>query len=160
MNIDVDHWMRYSIEISKKRMTLGLKVGAVLVSQDNELLCSAFSGEAGCNSWCTTLIAKLHVIDVNSIHGLFLTINTYTSGFFDLRRLYDYIGCDTTAYIGLPDPALSQLYDNDPVVVYETVQRYPDNLQKEILETNSVYYSNSGQNLKDCHFYFDNRIGS
>ena len=51
MNIDVDHWMRYSIEISKKRMTLGLKVGAVLVSQDNEVLCSAFSGEAGCNSW-------------------------------------------------------------------------------------------------------------
>ena len=30
--------MRYSIGISKKRLSLGLRVGAVLVSQNNELL--------------------------------------------------------------------------------------------------------------------------
>lgn len=160
INIDVDYWMRYSIGISKKRMSLGLRVGAVLVSQNNKLLCSAYSGEEEYNSWCSVLMDKLHIINVNSIHGLFLTINTYSSGYFDLLRLYDYIGYDITTYVGLPDPALSQLYDNDPVIVYETIQRFPDNLQKEILETNSVFYSNSGQNLKDCHFYFDNRIGS
>lgn len=45
MIIDSRRWMNYAIEISKRSSSGGLLVGAALVPKENELICSAFSGE-------------------------------------------------------------------------------------------------------------------
>jgi hypothetical protein len=45
MDVNSMYWMQYSIDISKKVSPSLLQVGTVLVSEQNKLLCSAYSGE-------------------------------------------------------------------------------------------------------------------
>lgn len=47
MNSKNLYWMNYSIDISKEISQFGLVVGVVLVSEYNELICLAHSGEDG-----------------------------------------------------------------------------------------------------------------
>lgn len=160
MRMKEEYWMRLSIEISKESANDTLKVGTVLVSQNDVLLCSAFSGEVDNKTWSEVLVDKIRTLNVSYAHGLFLTINTiHTANVFELQKILSYIEVENI-YIGLPDPSLTDFIDNDPFLTKRQINRYPELCQKEILEINDSYYTNSRQNLRGCRYYYENRVGS
>ncbi len=156
-NID---WMINSIILSNQTTQLGLKVGAVLVSSQNEIICSAYSGEESGAPWYTTLINKIRRQNIIQSHQLYLSINTLTEdNSFHLSRLINEIHINEI-YIGLPDPMLDCYFENDPVSKLDCVYRYPDELQCKILELNSQYYACCPQSIKNSPFYAEMRISS
>lgn len=143
-----EYWMRLSIEISKESANDTLKVGTVLVSQNDGLLCSAFSGEVDNKTWSEVLVDKIRTLNVSYAHGLFLTINTiHTANVFELQKILSYIEVENI-YIGLPDPSLTEFIDNDPFLTKRQINRYPELCQKEILEINDSYILIAGKTLE------------
>lgn len=152
-------WMKYTIQISAQASKTNLRVGAVLVSEHNELICSAYSGEVDAVSWCTILLKKVVDLKVTNARGIYLTINTLSESSLDLLQLLKAVHL-TEIYIGVPDPSLSLYLPDDPVTSLDGVFRYPDELQREILEQNKSFFDNSKQSIKNSLFYFENRISA
>lgn len=97
-------------------------------------------------------------IGVKQFFGIYLTINTLSlNEGFDLNDLLKTISAKSI-YIGLPDPKLNYYKSDDPVVLMSNINRYPDNLQKIILEQNFTAFSNSRQNIQFSPYYSDIRI--
>lgn len=154
------YWMDYSIEIANSTKDEHLHVGAVLVTEDNKLICSAYAGEYSNLSWCTILMSKMKECNVDNVHFLFLTINTlFSKSEFDLNRLMKEIGIEEI-YLGVPDPNLSYYLSNDPIGTFRNIYRYPDNLQREIIKQNINYYKNGKQNIKSSPYYSTKRISN
>lgn len=154
------YWMNYSIEVANGKNSSKLHVGAVLISKQNKLICSAFTDEKSNSSWCTTLLYKIRKYKVNKAQSLFLTINTVSSDFkFDLNDLLTEISINEI-YLGVPDPNLTNYIPNDPIITFEHIYRYPDNLQRKILEQNYKYYASSKQNIKLSPYYSTKRISN
>ena len=65
MNVNSMYWMQYSIDISKKVSPSLLQVGTVLVSEQNKLLCSAYSGETCNESWYFVLLRKIQKLKIS-----------------------------------------------------------------------------------------------
>lgn len=160
MNVNSMYWMRYSIDISKKVSPSLLQVGTVLISEKNKLLCSAYSGENRNESWYGVLLKKIQKLKIFHAQSIYLTINTLSIGCsFDLIELLKKVSINEI-YIGLPDPALICYWDNDPAITFNCVYRYPDKLQREILEQNYWIFSESKQNIKYSPYYSENRISN
>ncbi|MGP1440769.1 MAG: hypothetical protein ACTTJ3_08540 [Treponema sp.] len=72
-----------------------------MVSINNDLICTAASGEILFQDWKTTLINKLKANDSKEqIGALFLTINTISSDkIFDLKDLRNYIAINHIYWI-------------------------------------------------------------
>lgn len=152
------YWMKYSINIAKERAQHDLRVGAVLVSNHNELLCSAYAGEECDASWCSVLLDKVRKLRIESAESIYITINTLLEdNSFDMIKLLREVHINEI-YIGLPDPALTGYLDGDPVTSCCHVCRYPDELQREILEQNNLIFSDSEQSIKHNSYYSNNRI--
>lgn len=160
MNAKSEYWMNYSIDISQKASHSILHVGVVLVSENNELVCSAFTGE-NCNaSWCSVLMKKIRELKISSAQSIYIMINTLSkTHVFDLLELLTEVRVNEI-YVGLPDPTLSCYMDNDPIITHAHVHRYPDKLQREILKQNIPFYTNSTQSIKNSPYYSKNRISS
>lgn len=160
MNAKNIYWMNYSINISKKASHSRLHVGVVLVSENNELVCSAFTGE-NCNvSWCSVLLNKIRKLKISSVQSIYIMINTLSrTHMFDLMELLTEV-CIEKIYVGLPDPALSCYMDDDPIIAHTQVFRYPDELQREIIKQNAHFYANSTQSIKNSPYYSENRISN
>lgn len=160
MNAKSMYWMNYSINISKEASYSSLHVGVVLVSENNELICSAFTGE-NCNaSWCSVLLSKIRKLEISSAQSIYITINTLSrTHIFDLLELLTEVRVNKI-YVGLPDPALTCYIDDDPIITHTHVYRYPDELQREILKLNAYFYSNSTQSIKNSPYYSENRISN
>lgn len=160
MNAKSVYWMNYSINISKKVSHSILHVGVVLVSENNELVCSAFTGE-NCNvSWCSVLLSKIRKLKISSAQSIYIMINTLSrTHMFDLLELLTEVHVNEI-YVGLPDPALTCYMDNDPIIIHTHVYRYPDELQREILKQNVSFYANSTQSIKNSPYYSENRISN
>ncbi|OEJ29001.1 hypothetical protein AS594_35875 [Streptomyces agglomeratus] len=91
-------------------------------------------------------------------HSAYLTINTLSANHsFELAELLKEVRIDRV-YIGLPDPALTSYIDDDPVIARGHVQRFPDDLQREILEQNRDFYAASEQNIECNPHYSTHRI--
>lgn len=160
MNDNSMYWMRYSIDISKKVSPSLLQVGIVLVSEQNKLLCSAYSGENFNESWYGVLLRKIQKLKLSHAQSIYLTINTLSQDrSFDLIELLKKISVDEI-YVGLPDPNLTCYWDNDPAITFNCVYRYPDKLQREILDQNYQFFSESKQNIKYSPYYSENRISN
>ena len=154
MNVYDLKWMKYSIELAKS--SNGLHVGAVAV-RNNSLVCHAINSENNKSSWLNNFLKEIKKYD--TIETLYLTINTISHNCsFDLNKLLKKVIINKI-YIGLPDPKLTQYYKNDPVVKYN-IKRYPDELQKLILNQNVNDYSNSKQNILYNHYYSTVRISN
>lgn len=154
------HWMDYSINIAKKTSYSKLHVGVVLVSDYNELICSAFSGEITNKSWYSVLISQIQKLKISEAKSIYLTINTLSANScFHLTNLLNKI-CIKQIYIGLPDPALKYYLDNDPIITFDYVYRYPDELQYKILKQNNYLFTNSEQTIKHCPYFSKNRISN
>lgn len=152
------YWMNYSINIANSSKDNNLRVGAVLVTEDKKLVCSAYTDECSGLSWYEILLSKTNNLNVNKAYYLFLTVNTlFSESEFDLNKLMERIAIEEI-YIGIPDPNLSDYLSNDPVGTSENVYRYPDNLQRLILQQNLNYYKNGKQNIKSSPYYSAKRI--
>ena len=152
------YWMNYSISIANDVDGSHLRVGAILISNKNELI-FATSGSSKL-SWCQELLTKVQECNINEAQSLYLTINTMnTNREFELNMLLRKINIHKI-YLGVPDPNLDCYLDNDPFLVFECIYRYPENLQKEILNQNSQYYKNSRQSIKLNSYYSVKRIST
>lgn len=158
MNQYTMEWMNYSITITQQANRALLRTGSVLVSKDNRLICSAYTGEEYSLPWCTILLNKIRKLKMYDVESIYLTINTLSRRHtFDLTTLLEEIHINRI-YIGLPDPTLSSYTDNDPTFMYTPVYRYPDELLKKILELNIDFYAGSSQSIKYSPYYSKNRI--
>lgn len=154
------YWMNYSINIANGSEDKNLRVGAVLVTEDNKLICSAYTDECSGLSWYEILLSKIKELSVNNAYYLFLTVNTlFSETEFDLNKLMRKIAIEEI-YIGVPDPNLSDYLSNDPIGTFRKIYRYPDNLQRMILQQNISYYRNGKQNIKSSPYYSAKRISN
>ena len=154
------YWMNYSINIANGSEDKNLRVGAVLVTEDNKLICSAYTDECFGLSWYEILLSKIKELSVNNAYYLFLTVNTlFSETEFDLNKLMRKIAIEEI-YIGVPDPNLSDYLSNDPIGTFRKIYRYPDNLQRMILQQNISYYRNVKQNIKSSPYYSAKRISN
>ncbi|EAG9428385.1 methyltransferase domain-containing protein [Listeria monocytogenes] len=160
MKLDSQRWMDYSIDISKKACQAELRVGAVLVSEQNELICSAFSGENSSSSWVNILLEKVVENGISSAKSIYVTINTLSERYsFDMIKILSEVQIDEI-YMGLPDPSLTEYLVIDPFLKLNSVYRYPDILQREIIKMNSEFFDNSTQNITASPYYSSNRISN
>ncbi|KFZ80834.1 hypothetical protein ED92_10930 [Amycolatopsis sp. MJM2582] len=151
-------WMNYVIGIARQGPRTGLRVGIALVSQQDELLCSAFEGEIHGSSWYHALRTRIDELGIVGAHSAYLTINTLAANqSFDLAELVKDVRIERI-YIGLPDPALTSYLDDDPVTSPGQVHRFPDDLQRKILQQNQDFYAASEQNIGCNPHYSTNRI--
>ena len=154
------YWMNYSINIANGSKDNNLRVGAVLVTEDNKLVCSAYTDECSGLSWYEMLLSKIKKLNVNNAYYLFLTVNTlFSESEFDLNKLMEKIAIEEI-YIGVPDPNLADYLSNDPIGTFRNIYRYPDNLQRMILQQNLNYYRNGKQNIKSSPYYSAKRISN
>lgn len=154
------YWMNYSINIANGSKDNNLRVGAVLVTEDNKLVCSAYADECSGLSWYEILLSKIKKLNVNNAYYLFLTVNTlFSESEFDLNKLMEKIAIEEI-YIGVPDPNLADYLSNDPIGTFRNIYRYPDNLQRMILQQNLNYYRNGKQNIKSSPYYSAKRISN
>jgi Methylase involved in ubiquinone/menaquinone biosynthesis len=152
--------MNYSIDISKEISQFGLVVGVVLVSEYNELICAAHSGEDGIESWYSVLLNKILKLKISKVHSVYITINKLSTTYsFELIELLKEVDVEEV-YIGLPDPVLTSYLYDDPVITFNHLYRYPDELQRRILERNIHIFADSKQSIKHSHYYFENRISN
>ncbi len=160
MNVDSLYWMNYSIKVSEMADPSYLQVGIVIVSEQNELMCSAFVGEECSKSCCSILLSKVRKLKISKAQSIYMTINTLSTDYsFDLIELLKEIDI-SEIYIGLPDPALSFYFVDDPAIILNHVYRYPDELQRKILEMNNHYFADSKQSIKYSPFYYEKRISN
>lgn len=154
------YWMQLSISLANKTSSSELKVGSVLVSDYNELICFAYTGEKNEESWNAILIDKIQGLNITRVQSLYLTINTWSEyGSFGLSELLKEIYIDEI-YIGLPDPRLSYYLNNDPALSFKKIYRYTDEMQYKILEQNYFFYSKSKQSIRSNPFFSENRISN
>ncbi|MDH2390124.1 methyltransferase domain-containing protein [Streptomyces sp. HNM0663] len=150
--------MNYAISIAQRAQQSGRRVGVALVSEHDELICSAFEGEGRGASWYRILRRRIKGLGTSSAHSVYLTINTLSAAWsFELAELLNELRIDRV-YIGLPDPALTSYLDDDPVTARGHVYRFPDDLQREILEQNRDFYAASEQNIECNPHYSTHRI--
>ena len=153
-------WMKLSVDIANNTMSSRLSVGVVLTARDDSLICTAYTGEENCVSWSIVLLRKLRRLGVPDIGRVYLTVNSLTEeGLFEVAGLVKEVGVGDI-YIGIPDPRLSGYLADDPAITFEHVYRYPDELQRQILEQNKAFYSGSKQSIDHSPFYFKNRISN
>lgn len=151
-------WMNYAISVAQRAPQSGRRVGVALVSEHNELMCSAFEGELRGASWYRILRRKMQELGISSAHSVYLTINTLSAaGSFELAELLSDVRIDKV-YVGLPDPALTNYLSGDPVIERGHVLRFPDDLQRQILDQNRDLYAASEQSIECNPHYSTHRI--
>ncbi|MFD6182005.1 class I SAM-dependent methyltransferase [Streptomyces goshikiensis] len=150
--------MNYAINLAQGTPLPGRRVGAALVSEEGQLICSAFEGEVHGASWFRILRRRVQELGVGRAHSVYLTINTMSAaGSFELAELLKDVRIDRV-YVGLPDPALTGYLGGDPATERGHVLRFPDDLQREILEQNRDLYAASGQSIECNPHYSTHRI--
>ncbi|MEU5425895.1 methyltransferase domain-containing protein [Streptomyces olivoreticuli] len=158
MSPNSTYWMNYAIGEAQRAPHPGRRVGTALVSEHGQLICSAFEGEVHGASWFRILRRRVQELGIASSHSVYLTINTLSAaGSFELAELLNDVRIDRV-YIGLPDPALTSYLDGDPATERGHVLRFPDDLQREIMEQNRDLYAASRQNIECNPHYSTHRI--
>lgn len=151
-------WMKFSIDVSKFGVYSDLRVGAVLVSDNNELIYYAYNNDIINQTWNTQVLEEIKNRQIKHIDSIYLTINTMTNGGeYDLKEILNYVSVNNL-YIGLPDPKLTHLDDNDPALAKKFANRFDDQYQLEILKLNKHIYQESKQSIQNNLYYFKNRI--
>ncbi|MFE6977142.1 methyltransferase domain-containing protein [Streptomyces sp. NPDC057682] len=149
--------MNYVVGVAQRASCRGRRVGVALVSEHGRLVCSAFEGEVPGAPWSCLLRRRVREIGVSSASSVYLTINTLSEdGSFELAEVLDDVRIDRV-FIGLPDPALTSYLCGDPVTERH-VLRFPDELQRQILDQNRALYASSGQSIECNPHYSAHRI--
>lgn len=160
MKLNSRRWMDLSINLSKNNKSTKLKVGSVLVSSNNELICSAFTGENGNKSWSEVLTQKMLSRKCSSTCSLYTTVNSLNyEGEFELSQLLNRINIKEI-YIGLPDPSMSDYLELDPVLTQSNIYRYPDSKLRSLLQINEKFYLSSKQCVDSVPVFSDLSISN
>lgn len=146
-------FMKKSIEIAKKNENIF--VGVLAIFSNNKIICS--NEKQDTNDWVKYILHELELLKVNNLDSLYLTINTYTNNEFGLNTVLNYIKINKI-FIGLPDPNLKMYLADDPILHFNNVQFYPDDLQKAIISQNASLFIESHQNIKNNNYYSQKRI--
>jgi len=148
--------MQQSIELANVSKSNKLRVGIVIhVNKKHFITSSSLNNKS---EWLHSVKKTLKESDIKRVSGIYLSINTLSStGDFDLNELLKIISAKHI-FVGLPDPALTDYKNNDPLITNHKIERYPDTLQKLILNQNLNIYSKSKQNIKLSPYYSDIRI--
>lgn len=161
MGMEHDTYMNLSLAVAEKSFVGGVKVGAVLVSSDNRVICLSWNGDLEDYSWDEMLVSKIKSLGVTHAASLYVTINTYNRklrrfGLADIVKLIQI----KSIFIGLPDPTMTTYLENDPVLNLDIIKRYPDELQRKILSQNFSFYDVSSQAISNSPYYYENRISN
>mgnify|MGYP004650714241 CR=1 FL=1 len=150
--------MQQSIELANTSKSNGLRVGIVIhVNKNHFITAVSLSNKS---DWVRSVMATLQECGIKRVSGVYLSIHTLSlTGEFDLNELLKNISAKRI-FIGLPDPSLSSYKNNDPIITRNNIERYPDSLQKLILNQNTNFYSQSKQNIKLIRYYSDVRISN
>jgi SAM-dependent methyltransferase len=158
MSPNSNRWMNYAVRGAEFASPSGRRVGVALVSERDELMCSAFEGEVRGASWYRTLRSRTQELGMSTAHSAYLTINTLSAdGSFELAELLGDVRIDRV-YVGLPDPALTNYLTGDPVTERGHVLRFPDDLQRQILAQHRDLYAESEQSIEGNPHYSTYRI--
>ncbi len=158
MSPDSSVWMNHAVRVAHESPRSGRRVGAVLASESNELMCDAFDGDRGA-PWYRTLREKMRALGAHYAHSLYLTVHTLSEDrqSFELSELLGEVRI-AEVHIGLPDPAVTGYLDGDPVAEHDHVARFPDDLQRAILVQNQAFYAASEQSIGGNPHYSTQRI--
>ncbi|MBC6356724.1 methyltransferase domain-containing protein [Lactobacillus helsingborgensis] len=130
----------------------------MIINNENKLICSSYTGKNGNLSWVEGLSQRENKFSDISSCSLFVTINTLDSNDrFDISKIIDSFPINKI-YIGLPDPSLTSYFPNDPFFQQKNLYRYPEDLQKVILNDNLSFYDKSMQNIQAVPLYYKNSI--
>lgn len=150
---------KIKLELMKETIDIAVKngdvfVGIIIANNDKVI----FSNEYQKNDdWADYILHYLKKANIKEIDDIYLTINTYKEGIFNLNKILDNLKINQI-YIGLPDPKLNVYLKNDPMLQLSNIHRYPENLQKLIIVQNKEVFSDSVQNIKYNTYYSKNRI--
>ena len=151
-------WQEFSIKLAKQANGSGLKVGAVLVSEQNKIICTSCSSSDNDMNWDSIIINTVKKLGVQHAGKLFVTINIIAKNkTFSINNITEYISIDEI-FFGLPDPMLQEYCTQDPYIEHNFVKRYEEKYQIDILEQNAQIYKNSPQNISNSPFYAGFRI--
>lgn len=145
--------MEETIRIAKKNNDVFV---GVIVANSKSIICSNKNQNINDN-WADYILEKLNKLNINSVDELYLTINTYQDGNFDLNKVLQNIKVKKI-YIGLPDPKLNKYLKSDPFLNLQNINRYPEQLQKNIIAKNYKSFYSSSQNIKNNLYYSEKRI--
>lgn len=161
MSTSYDSYMNLSLALAENSPEGTLKVGAVLVSSDNKIICSSWNGEIEGLSWSMILTSKINLLGIFHVSCLYVTINTYneTQNTFDLEDILNIVHINTI-FVGLPDPSVTTYIEQDPVLTFDNIIRYPDELQRKILYQNFECYADSPQAISNSPYFSKNRISN
>lgn len=150
--------MQHSIELANSAKTNGLRVGIVIHVNENHFLTATSINNK--SQWLKFILKTLKDNYIKRVLGIYLTVNTISlNGGFDLNLLLNVVSANNI-FVGLPDPTLNYYKDDDPMITNSNIDRYPDSLQKLILNQNSRIYSKSKQNIHLSPYYSDVRISN
>ena len=146
------------LELMKETINIAIKndnvfVG-VLIANNDKIICS--NKYQNNNDWAEYILDNLKKLNINEVEEFYLTINTYKNGNFCLNKVIQIK--IHQIYIGLPDPKLNRYLKNDPVLQFQNISRYPENLQKIIISQNYDSFFNSSQSIKNNIYYSEKRI--
>ena len=157
MDLNDFECMELSITKANEIKTEKLRV-CVVIQLYNKQIITAVSTREDSSNWVSSAIQKLKALHIDKVKGIYLTINTLSNdGDFDLNLLLREFD-SMTIYIGLPDPQLNNYKVSDPILVNDSIKRYPDFLQRKILNQNSNIYSISKQSIQFSPYYSEIRI--
>lgn len=74
MNQNSVKWMNYSITIAQQADSSLLRTGSVLVSKDNKLICSTYTGEEYGLTWYPILLNKLRKLKISGAQSIYIII--------------------------------------------------------------------------------------
>lgn len=145
--------MKETIRVANKNNDIFV---GVIVANNESIICSNKNQKINDN-WANYILEKLNKLNINSVEELYLTINTYQGGNFDLNKVLQNIKVKKI-YIGLPDPKLNKYLKSDPFLNFQNINRYPEQLQKIIIAKNYKSFYSSSQNIKNNLYYSEKRI--
>lgn len=125
MDLNDFECMELSITKANEIKTEKLRV-CVVIQLYNKQIITAVSTREDSSNWVSSAIQKLKALHIDKVKGIYLTINTLSNdGDFDLNLLLREFD-SMTIYIGLPDPQLNNYKVSDPILVNDSIKRYPD----------------------------------
>lgn len=113
--------MKETIRVANKNNDIFV---GVIVANNESIICSNKNQKINDN-WANYILEKLNKLNINSVEELYLTINTYQGGNFDLNKVLQNIKVKKI-YIGLPDPKLNKYLKSDPFLNFQNINRYPE----------------------------------
>lgn len=144
--------MKKTIDIAVKNEDIFI---GVIIANNNEVI---FSNEyQDTNDWTEYILNYLKKLNINEVDEIYLTINVYKDGDFGLNKIINNVKVHKI-YIGLPDPKLNVYLKNDPFLKLSNIYRYPENLQKLIMNQNEKVFAGSVQSIKYNVYYSEKRI--